>query len=199
MLLRHMIALSVFALTGNSTDYAAWSTAKANSKGDWTAITESAVRASTLPSSLPADAAEFCPPYEGLSDDARVIFWVALISKVAELESDFNPHDRYTENFKDKDGHFVISRGLLQLSMEDAQDPDHGCKFSSTEELEDPMININCGVSILNKLIKRDGYITTKGTVELGGARYWSVLRRGQKLQSIVSFTKQIGVCKVPR
>ncbi len=73
-----------FLIMVSQSDYAAWSKAKANSKGEWTTVTESAVEGSQLPDSNPSDVAEFCAGYGNLRREDRVKFWVALTSKVAE-------------------------------------------------------------------------------------------------------------------
>ena len=188
-----------FLIMVSQSDYAAWSKAKANSKGEWTAVTESAVEGSQLPDSNPSDVAEFCAGYGNLRREDRVKFWVALMSKVAEFESDFKPHDRFTEPFLDGQGHPVISRGLLALSLGDQQDPAHGCKFRTPSELEEPDTNLRCGVSILSRLVVKDNLITDTSSGYKGGAKYWSVLRRKEKFAQISGFTGSQDWCKVAR
>lgn len=99
-------------------------------------------------------------------------FWIMLISSMARFESAFKPETSYTEKFADANGVRVVSRGLLQISIESGKG--YGCVIPKAEDLHDPKVNLECGVKILNKWVPKDGVI---GTNKKGGARYWSVLR----------------------
>lgn len=196
----HLIALTlvVSSCASAASDYAAW--AKANPDGTWTEITEKAIAASTLATHVPSDVAKFCPTYEKLEATERTQFWVGLLSAMARPESDFDPHKAYKENFKDSQGEWVISRGLLQLSQESANL--YGCKIKQAEKLHDPAVNLNCAVRIMGRWVKRDGVIATykpDGNKARGGGRYWSVLRESnKKLPEISGFTQALPFCKAP-
>ncbi len=138
---------------------------------------------------VPADVSGFCPQYSRMSDREQRDFWVYLISSMTELESSHNPSTSYRENFRDGQGNFVISRGLLQISIESGNA--YGCAFRSSQDLHDPFQNLSCGIRILNRWLGRDGRIAGKvnGSWK-GGARYWSVLRTGSKLDRIQSWTR---------
>ena len=180
----------------NNTDYAAWS--EKNPDGSWTRITERAVAQSPLVKLVPADVQNFCPRYASLPQQQRSQFWVALFSAMAKPESNFKPQSFYQEKFKDGKGRRVISRGLLQISHESANQPRYACDVKQPQHLHDPKVNLSCGVKIMSKWVKTDGVITQPRWSKdpKGGGRYWSTLRpqRG-KVQSIASFTRQLPFC----
>lgn len=153
----------------------------------------------TLLDTTPADVGAFCPAYGLLDRTGRVAFWVALISAMAEKESDFNPAAKHTEDFSDSQG-AVVSRGLLQISRESTKH--YGCEFSNDDELHDAHKNLECGVRVLAKLVSRDLWISgrtddAKKNGYLGGARYWSVLRPGSKLELIRRRTAELELCRL--
>jgi hypothetical protein len=140
----------------------------------------------------PSDAAEFCPNFKSLSLEQKKMFWIYLVSATAELESSFNPKSSYTEDFKDSSGTKVVSRGLLQLSLESAQD--YGCPVSKGADLYDPKTNLDCGIRILEHWIQHDGRIAGKsGSQWLGAGRYWAPFRH--KPTKIKGWTKSIPFC----
>lgn len=177
-------------------DYAAWSAQ--NPDGSWTRITERAVALSPLVNLVPADIHQFCPRYPALAQQQRGQFWVALFSAMAKPESNFKPQSFYQEKFKDARGRRVISRGLLQISHESANQPRYSCDIKQPHYLHDPKINLSCGVKIMSKWVKTDGVISQPrwSNDPKGGARYWSTLRpqRG-KVQEIANFTRQLSFC----
>lgn len=179
-----------------STDYAAWS--EKNLDGSWTRMTEQAVAKSPLVKLVPADVQSFCPLYASLPQQQRSKFWVALFSAMAKPESNFKPQSFYQEKFKDAQGRRVISRGLLQISHESANQPRYACDIKQPHSLHDPKVNLSCGVKIMSKWVQTDGVISQQRWSKdpKGGARYWSTLRpqRG-KVQSIANFTRQLPFC----
>lgn len=150
------------------------------------------VLAPKLLAKAPADVATFCPAYSKLSEGDRRNFWVYLLSGMTEFESGHNPAVTYKENFKDAKGNYVISRGLLQISIESGNA--YGCGFKTEQEIHDPIKNLDCGLKILNRWIGSDGVISGHSTSWLGGARYWSVLR-APKVSEIQGFTKALRMC----
>lgn len=129
-----------------------------------------------------SDAKVYCPKYASLGLSQRVQVWVMLISAMARHESGFNPETQFKEAFNDRNGKPVISRGLLQLSIESGNG--YGCGLKKASELHDPLTNIRCAVRILAKWIPKDGVI---GTKKRGGARYWSVLRESKSTRAKIA------------
>jgi len=128
---------------------------------------------------VPSDIKEFCPNFKNLADYEKVEFYAQLISVMSKYESNYKPETTYTEGFNDAKGNPVISRGLLQISIESGKSYD--CPLKTAQDLHKPEVNLACGVRILNRWVSRDGRIA--GYVEKkwrGGARYWSVLRKKQ-------------------
>lgn len=145
---------------------------------------------------IPADTATFCPKYRNLNYEQRKKYWIYLISAMARFESGFKTDTSYTENFNDSSGSNVISRGLLQISIESSRGYD--CGLTSAQQLHDPFKNLSCGVRILDRWVGRDGRIAGKVDSKWrGGARYWSVLREGDKTsyKSIVSWSRNLKMC----
>ena len=135
----------------------------------------------------PEDFLEFCP-ISHMDDEDTKHFYVYLLSSIAELESSFNPDRKYEETIKNRQGQYVVSRGLLQLSLESANG--YGCGFRSAKAIHDPEQNLRCGVRILSRWVGGDGRIA--GMIDghwQGGARYWNVLRLSEKLEQIKTWT----------
>ncbi len=144
----------------------------------------------------PADIKTFCPAYENLNKEGQVMFWISLVAAMTRYESSFNPATSYQENFKDQNGEYIVSRGLLQLSIESGRG--YGCPLESALSLHDPETNLRCGIRILNRWVGRDGLITGKSSSGSwrGGARYWAVLRKTSTLQGIIEKTKNNSLCQ---
>jgi hypothetical protein len=169
---------------------------------EYTAYTISALKSDgqDLVANEPADVSSFCPAYSMLDENGRTAFWVALISAVADRESSFNAEAHYLEKFSDSTGQRVISRGLLQLSLESVRA--YGCDIHEAGELLEPQKNLLCGVRVLNQLVAKGGVISGRlgpgdRTHWLGGARYWSVLRPGNKLSEIRAAILKLAVCRL--
>ncbi len=176
-------------------DYGAW--ANKNPDGMWTKAAEEAVERSNLPASEPADVEKFCPTYRTRSPAERRQFWAGLISIMARPESNFKPHTKYVEAFADAHGNRVVSRGLLQISIESANKKRYYCQIRKAEDLHDPATNINCGVKILNAWVVADNRIATPaGSKPKGGGRYWSTLRKAKHLPEISGYTSKLAVCR---
>lgn len=145
---------------------------------------------------LPKDSGVYCPNYKNLTLIQREDFWIYLLSAMARYESNFNPDLKYKESFYDNNGKNVISRGLLQISIESSRG--YNCGFANENEIHDPFKNLSCGLRILNKWMVNDGYIGSRVIRSWrGGARYWSVLRsNGSSQKAIVKLTKALNYCK---
>jgi hypothetical protein len=179
-----------------SSDYGAW--AKKNTDGSWTLAAKNAVSASKLASSEPKDINNFCPGYAHKIKEEREVFWVGLLSIIARPESNFKPETTYTESFIDGSGKKVISRGLLQISIESANQKKYNCQIAKPEDLHNPAVNIACGVKILDAWVQTDDVVATYGnSAAKGGGRYWSTLREAKKhLPELTKFTKSLAVCQ---
>lgn len=149
--------------------------------------------APNLLSKAPADIAQYCPAYASLSVSDKTNFWVYLVSSIAQLESDFDPTQVYTESFTDSSGNRVQSIGLLQLSITDNS---YGCGFTSSADLQNADKNLACGLRILNKLVGQNGQLAGQSSSGswLGGARYWSTLRNS-KATEIKGWTSSLRMC----
>lgn len=178
------------------TDYAAWSAH--NEDGSWTRAAEYAVANSELPTLHPADIQQFCPQYGRLPSQQRKQFWVGLLSAMSGPESNFRPASFYQERFHDRKGKPVVSRGLLQISQESANQQRYGCDIRHPSLLHDPVINLACGVRILSLWVKRDKLIASPaGSAPKGGGRYWSTLRHSNgKTAQISDFTRRLPICQ---
>lgn len=176
-------------------DYAPWQ--KVNKDCKWTKFSESAIQSSILPTLIPTDISKFCPKYSKLNMDEKNKFWVTLISAIARPESNYDPKTTYTEKFVDAHGNYVISRGLLQISIESANQKLYSCQIKKAEDLHTPETNIQCGIKILSALVKKDNSIASYTSTPVGGAKYWSVLRSSKgHLPEITGNTKKLTFCQ---
>ena len=131
----------------------------------------------------------FVAGYSTLSPDDQAKYWAELVIAMAKYESNWNPHAR----LKEPPPLNVTSLGLLQLSYEDAKQYELGPLDRNTHSLEDPAVNLRCGVAILAHLLARDHTVAAgRGDASRGGARYWAVLREGRKhrLAEIKSYVR---------
>jgi Transglycosylase SLT domain len=119
---------------------------------------------------------QFMPGYAALAASRQIKFWAELLVAMAKFESNWKPN----EIFHEPPPLGVDSVGLLQLSYED--EPIYHLEHldRNAKSLEDPLVNLRCGVKILSTLVAKDGVIASSdGGKHRGGARYWSVLRAG--------------------
>lgn len=161
------------------TQQARWNGKSAHA-AEWTRHTMEtlATIGAALVATDPSDVGAFCSGYSAWSAQQRAQFWTFLLSGVCEFESDFNASATYREDFNDSSGKPVVSAGLLQISFESANGRRYNCGLSRSEDLLDPLINLTCGVRIMQALVLEDGVISrTAGTRQQGAARYWSTLR----------------------
>jgi hypothetical protein len=194
-----VVLIAPIICLAQDTDFAAW--AKKNTDGSWTKTTLHAVSESSMSTITPRDIFQFCPTYPNLEPGRRNKFWVGLLSAMARPESDFRPEARFTEAFPDASRRRVISRGLLQISIESANLSRYDCKVAKAEDLHVPEINLGCGVKIMFALVKADGVIATYKTDQRnrGGGRYWSVLQESRgHLSEIFAFTRNLAFCRLP-
>jgi hypothetical protein len=162
---------------------------------EWTKHLVKILSVSNLPDEKLNDAQSFCPGYKSMTPDQRIEFWAQLVSIMAKRESGFKPETKFTESFKDAKGKLVISRGLLQLSIESGRS--YGCDLSSPESLHDGKKNLACGVKIISRWVSRDHQaMATKGN-KFGCGRYWSVCRTTSRSYGVVrDYMRGLAICK---
>jgi hypothetical protein len=194
MIFLGLIGVVTLVTTANSPDYGAWADKSPN--GAWTRAAESAVDRSTLPRLVPSDIALYCPRYVTGDQSDRVRFWAALLSAMARPESGFDPAVQFVEpNITDAKGRHVVSRGLLQISIESANQPRYRCGIQRAKDLHRPGKNLACATKILNYWVAGDDSIGVRDGENLGGARYWSALRREKDVTQIQAYTRQLSFC----
>ena len=77
-----------------------------------------------------------------------------------------------------------MSVGLLMLSYKKGEQAAYSYEplDVKAKSLENPLVNLRCGVKVLTYWVKQDGVIAEGGDGDpAGAARYWSVLREGKK------------------
>jgi hypothetical protein len=174
-----------------------WEDAKKEGR-QWTAFAVDAMDhyGQTLMKAKPKDVVDFCPAYGTLDKRGRKHFWVKLLSAIAAAESNYQTDKPYKESFVDSSKANVISRGLLQISMESANG--YGCGIEKQTDLDDAQTNIECGVRILEHWIPQDEVISDSDEDNwYGAARYWSVTRStSKKLKIIQQLLKRTALCR---
>ncbi|WP_299360247.1 transglycosylase SLT domain-containing protein [uncultured Paracoccus sp.] len=153
---------------------------------EWTAATLEALQTEgvSLLSAMPADVLEYCPGYSRQSPQDRAAFWAGFLSKVASVESGWNPLA--------KRGDAV---GMLGITPRVAQS--HGCSASLLDVRE----NLKCGVRIMARNVVRDGTI---GGTDADGAsrgwrgvtRDWLSLRSAARRSDVASWTRRQSYCR---
>lgn len=136
---------------------------------------------------------QFVAGYVQLSQLERVGYWAELFIAIAKFESSWKPNAIYHE----PPPLGVDSIGLLQLSYEDEAIYRLERLDRAKRSLEDPLVNLRCGVKILASLLTQDRMVAfSNGNSHRGGARYWSVLRPGLKhhLEEIKALLRQNAV-----
>lgn len=146
----------------------------------------------------PDDGDKFFPPgYKTLNIEGRKAFWLMFISALIRYESNYDPSETYQESFKDNAGANVISRGLLQISVESGNGNAYRCGVTTTS-LHDPVTNLRCGVRIMNYWMGKDKVITKRVTPTRddsgwrGIARYWGPMRKDEKILAVAAKTAKI-------
>ena len=171
----------------------------------WTDFTAKALDevGEILLAKVPEDMNEWCPGFKKLDRDARKSFWVHFISAMAVFESSFNTQAKHREKFNDRNGDPVVSRGLLQLSVESAQG--FGCNWiEKSQDLHDPELNLKCGVKILNRHVGSDNRVFGQN-VDVGGGRvakwmgaprYWGIFRLTNVRGAIQRAVTRLKICQ---
>jgi hypothetical protein len=169
-----------------------WSGKHADSD-KWTEKLKQEIIRRSLVKLTPSDISTFCPGYAKQDDQGKLVAWMNLFAIMAKYESSYNPKSYYME--PPPLGYHSI--GLFQLSYEDQPNYPECALSKSQKNLEDGVTNIKCAVTILSKLVTRDGSISSTGAPYRGGGRYWSVLRPGRNgYKGILAHMKTLKVCR---
>jgi hypothetical protein len=129
----------------------------------------------------------FVNGYNTLSRALQTKFWAELFIAIAKFESGWDPRQTYHESKLDVD-----SIGLLQLSYQDKDRYKLEPLSEAANSLKDPLVNLRCGVKIFTTLVVQDRTVASSASgIHRGAARYWSVLRPGQKVDQILALTKK--------
>lgn len=100
--------------------------------------------------------------------------WTHIVQAISYAESDWKYESTYQESFIDDYTHkLAVSIGLLQLSVSDVQKKTPYCLKATDASLKTPLVNLGCGVEIMNWLTTRSG--AKHSIVDLQA--YWSVTR----------------------
>lgn len=117
----------------------------------------------------------FIAGYAKLSQDNRIRFWCELVIAMAWFESGWKPDTIYHEPAPLN----MDSIGLLQLSYADAKHYPLEPLDIARKSLQDPLVNLRCGVTILATLVAQNKTVAESTGQHKGAARYWSVIRPG--------------------
>lgn len=141
-----------------------------------------------LPSfNLAYDRSQWCAKYDTLSDQDKSLVWATLAVEIAKHESAFNPKDKFYEKTM---GYYSI--GLYSLSYPDNMS---WCKMDkATDNLTDPIVNIQCAIPKMAQLVAKDKLVTASNN--RGLARYWSVMWAGHEDDEIKKVVSNLSVCK---
>lgn len=140
------------------------------------------------------DKLQWCPNYAKLSQDQQAYVWAVMAVKLTTYESDYSP----TSSYKENNGKWSL--GLFQLSYEDVMP---WCEMSkSRQTLYNPIMNIQCAVPKMAKLILHDKVIASGhyGNAK-GMAQYWSAIMdagysRGHQ-EAIKQTVASLPICKI--
>jgi hypothetical protein len=147
----------------------------------WSDELRKTIRAQITTLETASDIEDFAPGYAKLSAQDRVDVWASLFVAIARFETTgYDPKAIYHESSG------IDSVGLLQVSYENEGYYGLERLNRKARALEDPLVNLRCGVKILAVLVDRDGVIASgTGSSSRGGARSWSTLRPERKLSDI--------------
>jgi peptidoglycan hydrolase-like protein with peptidoglycan-binding domain len=141
------------------------------------------------------------PDYKILSRTQKINVWGELISAIAKPESSWNPTSWMFEaqGIDVVTGQQVRSEGLLQLSYQDKKNyKELPCRFDWNADknlpekdirktIMNPEINLEFGINILAKQIRRTGKI-----ILINGV-YWSVIRENsRKIEPITIMVRNL-------
>jgi|GEM_PF-5651533 len=134
----------------------------------WTSLVMASVRKNLSSLERARDLNDWCPGYWEASDHHRDVCWLRLLGGLVKFESSFKPDDK----FKEPSGNWSV--GLMALSPKECKN------YETIGLLQQPLLNLSCGIGKFADLIERDGYIAGTGK-NMGAAAYWSTLRAPYK------------------
>ena len=153
-------------------------------KQEWTDYVAELVEERGLNNIPVIDGKEWCA--DGMKS---VDSWVHVVAAMAKRESNFKAASTYKEGFKDQKGNWVISTGLMQISLESSRQSAYGCRdfITKQSDLINPYNNLRCSLNILELWVKRDERV---GGYKLGAGRYWSVMRNASSIKKTKAILK---------
>lgn len=157
--------------------------------------------ATNLKSKTPSDVKSWCPQLDSSDVNAKKLLYSEILYKLTQFESGYNTSSANKESFSNSSGEAVVSTGLLQISYESANiykcSRANSDKSISTSSLKDPLVNLQCGVLIFDKLIGQNGLISGNGCSNgyCGASRYWSPLRKSSLTEQIKNHVRNSPVC----
>lgn len=133
---------------------------------------------------LAANVGSFCPKAKSLNGKT---VWLNIVKSIASAESGWDPGNTYVEpgasmSLDKVTGKRVVSEGLLQLSYQDSRAWSSlpGCKAIdyAKRNIQDPIINLNCGIEIMDRLAGRNPASDISNALKKNGVSslgdYWS-------------------------
>jgi hypothetical protein len=183
----------------------AWESAKFPDRLQWSQYVYDAIETYFVDLDLVQDADRFCPNYYQLNRNEKINFWGQLFASISYFESGWNPTTRFKESTMGVDpvtNQPVYSEGLLQLSYQDTLWA-KWCEFDWSKDrilnatdpkksIFDPKKNLECGVGIMARQIRRTGNII------LSSGAYWAVIKengRYQKINQIANIVRRHAYC----
>lgn len=134
----------------------------------WTSLVMASVRKNLSSLERARDLNDWCPGYWEATEHQRDVCWLRLLGGLVKFESSFKPEDK----FKEPSGNWSV--GLMALSPKECKN------YETVDMLQQPLLNLSCGIGKFADLIERDGYIAGPEK-SLGAAKYWSTLRAPYK------------------
>jgi Transglycosylase SLT domain len=153
------------------------------------------------------DIKTFCPKFDLLEPIQKNRAFAELMIGMAKFESGYKPETAYREcdktrcrysscfkhptygycmiGNKNYDEGVITSRGLLQMSIHSSNA--YGCGLKDSQQLHEPVANLECAVKILQSRIKTMGSIASSSP-------YWSVIKSsysGNHIKEISSLVQK--------
>ncbi|EIE50882.1 hypothetical protein C357_11679 [Citreicella sp. 357] len=160
---------------------ARWGTS--GGRKQWSLAALSALRgpAERLPEIVPDDISTWCPAYPSAGREDREAFWVGLVSTLAKHESTYRPTAV---------GGGGLWYGLLQILPSTARL--YNCQARSGTALQDPRMNLACGLRIMAKTVSRDRVVSRNMR---GVAADWGPFHSRNKREDMIAWTRSQSYC----
>jgi uncharacterized protein (TIGR02594 family) len=153
-------------------------------KQEWTDFVQAQVEAHELHKVDVADGKDWCK--DGMKS---VESWVHLVACMSMRESSHKPTLTYKESFKNGKGEYVISSGLMQISLESIRQSAYNSQhiIKDQDDLFDPYKNLEASINVLAYWVKKDKQV---GGGTKGAGRYWSVMRSPESVAKTKALLK---------